>query len=158
MRLPMRMNSMCGMLEQGLEFGIAQQQRIAAGEEHVADFGMLLQITERGFVFHVQMLLAYTAHHAAAGAVAAVAGAAISDQEEHAIRITMHEAWHRHVAVFTTRISHLGWIIERLFDPWNDLATDRAIGIDGVDEIEVVRGDRHRQLVAGEEDTRAFFL
>ena len=119
---------------------------------------MFFEIAESGLKLGVQLLLPHSADHAAAGAVAAVAGATVGDEEKHAIRIAVHQPRHRHVGILTAGIAHLVGIIPRLLDAWDDLPPDGAVRIGGVDEVEEVRRDGHGQLVAAEQNAGALFV
>ncbi len=70
----------------------------------------------------------------------------------------MNQSWHRHVTVLTTRVSHFIWIFPSFLDPWNDLPTNRAVGIDWIDQIKVMRRDRHGQFIATQQYSRALFI
>ena len=62
----------------------------------------------------------------------------------------MHQTGDRHVAVLATGVRHLGGVGKSLLNTWNHLPADRAVGILFIDEVEEVRRDRHRKLIAGE--------
>lgn len=70
----------------------------------------------------------------------------------------MDEAGNRHVGVFTAGVSHFGGVFPRFLDAGDDLTADGAVGIGGVDEVEVVRRDGHGQLVAREDDASALLF
>ena len=144
--------------EQRVELRIGEEQGIAAGEQHIAHLGVFFEVAEGGLELGVQLLLADAAHHAAAGAVTAVAGAAVGDEEEHAVRVAVDEAGHGHVAVLAAGVGHLIGIVPGLLDARDNLPADWAVGIVGVDEIEIVRCDGHCQLVPGEQHAGAFLL
>jgi hypothetical protein len=144
--------------EQRVELGIGEEQGITAGEQHIAHLGVTFQVAEGGLEFGVQFLLAHAGDDAAARAVAAVARTAVRHEEEHAVRVAMHEARHGHVAVLAAGIAHLIGIFPGFLDARDDLPADRAAGIGGVHQVEIMRGDRHRQLVAGEQHAGAFLV
>ena len=129
----MRRNSMCGMARSRLRiFSSLSSLKISASpprEKDVAHFGVLFQITERLLEIGVQFLFAHAAHDAAARAITAVARATIRHEKEDAIRITMHQARHRHVRVFPARIRHIVGRRPGLLDPRNHLPPNRAIRI-----------------------------
>ena len=77
----------------------SQHHRVAAGEQHVANLGRALDIVDLGVEISPAEGLGRVADDAAAGAVAAVAGALGGHQHEHAIRIAMHQAGHGRVLV-----------------------------------------------------------
>ncbi len=119
---------------------------------------MGFEVAEGGFEFGVEFLFAGTGDDAAAGAVAAVGGAAVGDEEEDAVGVTMDETWDGHVGVFAAGVGHFGGVFPGFFDAGDDLAADGAARVGGVDEVEVVGRDGHGQLVAGEQDAGALFF
>ena len=46
--------------------------------------------------------------------------------------------------------------VQPFLDARDDLAADRAVGIVRVDQVEEMRGDRHRELGAGQQHAGAF--
>ncbi len=134
--------------EEGLEFVVGKEQGIAAGKEHVPDFGVGFEIAESGLPFGVEFLLAHPAHDPAAGAVAAIGGAAVGDEEKDAVGITVDEAGDGHVAVFAARVGHFFRIVPGLLNPGHDLTADRAIRVGGVDQVEVMGGNGEGQFIA----------
>ncbi len=144
--------------EDALELGVGEEEGIATGEEDVADFGMGFEVAEGGFEFGVEFLFAGAGDDAAAGAVTTVGGAAVGDEEEDAVWVAMDEAGDGHVGVLAAGVGHFGRVFPGFFDAGDDLAADGAVRVGGVDEVEVVGGDCHGQLIAGEEDAGAFFF
>ena len=69
----------------------------------------------------------------------------------------MYETLDRHVRVFAARVRHFDRRSICFFEARDYLATNRAIGIFGVDQVKKVGGDRKRELVAGQQDAGAFF-
>ena len=69
----------------------------------------------------------------------------------------MDQSRDRHVGIFAARVGHFERGAVGLFDPRNHLATDRAIRIFGIDQIEKVRGNCERQLGSGQDHPGAFF-
>ena len=136
---------------------IGKQQRVAAGEKHVADFGMLLQVIDGAVEIEFEFLFAHAADDAAARAVAAIGGAAVGDEKEDAVGIAMDEAGHGHVVIFAARIGHVGRRVGHLLDARDDLAADRAIGIERIDQVEEVGRDAHGQLGIGQKNAGMFF-
>lgn len=92
------------------------------------------------------------------GAIPAIGGTTVGDEKEDAIGIAMDEAGDGHVGVFATRVGHFGGVGVGLFDPGNDLTTNGAIGIRGVDQVEEVGRDRGGKLGAGQEDAGALLF
>ena len=58
--------------------------------------------------------------------------------------------------IFAARIGHVGGRIGHLLDARNDLAPDRAIGIERIDQVEEVGRDAHGQLGVGQEHPGMF--
>ena len=80
--------------EQPVELVVADGQRIAAREQHVADFGVLFEIGQRLFPLAGRELVfaARIADHARARAIAAIGRAGAGGQEQHAVGIAMDQA------------------------------------------------------------------
>lgn len=138
--------------EQRVEFIVGEEQRVAPREKDVTHFRVVLKIGDRLVEIGVEFLLAGPAHHAGAGAVAAVGGAAVGDQKQDSVGVAVDKTRHRHVAVLAAGIGHLGRRDRSLADMGNDLAADRTVGILPLDQVEVVGSDGQRELVAGEDD------
>ena len=120
---------------------------------------MLFEIAERFLEIGVQFPFTHDTHHAAACAISAITGATISDQEQDAVRIPMHQTRYRHVRIFAARIGHVVGRRPRFFDPWNDLTPDWILRIFfSRNQIEKVRRDREREFVAGKQNAAAFFF
>ena len=151
---------MCSMarrrLSRFLSLRIGKQQRVAAGEQDVAHFGVLLQVLDGAVEIELEFLLAHAADDAAARAVAAVGGAAVRDQKEDAVGIAMDQAGHGHVVILAARIGHVGRRVGHFLDARNHLAADRAIGIERIDQVEEVGRDAHGQLGVGQEHAGMF--
>ncbi len=144
--------------EDFIEFPGGEEEGVAAGEEDVADLRVFLQVLVGGFVVHFELLIAGSADDAASGAVAAVGGAAVGDEEEDAIGVAVDEAGYGHVGVFAAGVGHFGGVFPGLFDSGDDLSTDGIERVAWIDEIEVVGGDGGGELGAGEEYAGALFI
>ena len=92
--------------EQIVEPVVGERQRIAARDEHVADLGMVRDVSERILPLRPAegVVAARLAHHARAGAVAAIGRAEAGREEQHAVRVAVHEAGHHAMAVLAERI------------------------------------------------------
>ena len=134
--------------KQSVELFIGEEERIAAGEEDIAHLRVPLEVGNRLVKVGLELLLPSTAHHARAGAVATVGGAAIGNQKQHPVGIAVNQPWHRHMAVLTARVGHLGGGNRSLPDMGDDLPADRAVGILALDQIEIMGRDGEGQLVA----------
>ena len=104
----------------------------------------------------LEFLIADPADHAAARAVAAVAGAAVGDEEEDTVGVAVDQAGHRHMSVLAARVGHFTGGDDRFAGQRDDLAADRAVGVIRLDKVEVVRGDTEGEFVGGEEEAFAF--
>ena len=136
-----------------VEFLVGEQQRIAAGEKHVAHLRVRLDVAESLLVFRVEVVVLRVADEPAARAIAAIGGAAVGDEEQHAVGITVDEAGHGGVFVLAERVEHLARGNHHLVTARDELLAQRAIGVPAVDEVEKIRRDRERKLLVGEEAT-----
>ena len=150
-------------MRQGAEAGedfaelvVGEKERVTAGEEDVADFSVRGEVFVDRLEVGLEFLLAHSADHAAARAVAAVAGASVGDEEEDAVGITVYESGHGHVRVLAAGVGHFAGGDDGFAGARDDLAADRAVGVVRLDEVEVVRRDGEGQLVAGEEEPFTF--
>ena len=137
--------------EERVQLGVGQQQRVAAGQQHVADLGVLLDVLQARLELGMEIVGLGVGHQTAARAITAIRGATVGDQEQHAVRVAMDDARDGHGAFFADRILGLADGDIGLLDARDDLTADRAIRILRIDEIEEVRRDRERELVRGEE-------
>ena len=86
-----------------LEPPVVEQQRVAAGHDHVPDLGVLLQIAEGALELRHRDLLG-VAHLAPAGAEPAIGGADRRDQEERPVGIAMGDVGNRAIGVLVERV------------------------------------------------------
>ena len=129
---------------------IAQQQRVAAAQQHVADFRMLRDVCDLPVEFGMEIVAAGVADQPRARAITAIRGAAVGDQEQHAVGIAMHEAGHGRMRIFAARVAHFPRRGVRFLDARNDLPADRAIFIRRINQVEKIRRDGERELVVGQ--------
>ena len=132
--------------QQILEFFVAEEHRIAATEQHIADLRMLGDVGDLTVEFRVKVVATGVAHQSGSRAIAAVGRAPVGHQKEDPVGIAMHKAWHRRVGVFADRIERFPRGGRGLLQPRNNLTADGAQLIGGVDQVEVIRGNGHRQL------------
>lgn len=144
--------------DNALQSIVGEQQRVATRDQYITDALILLEVFEGSLPLCLQLLIGHTRDHSASCAVTAVGSAAICDQKEHTIRIAVHQAGDRHVAVLPTGVSHLGGVGKSLLNAWNHLPADRAVRILFIDEVEEVRRDRHGELITREQYAGAFLL
>ena len=161
-RVPIRRNSMCGIernrLKDALEFVVAENQGVAAGEKDVAHLSMFFQIAKRFFEIGVELLLAYPAHKPASGAVPAIARAAVRHQKEYTIRIPVYQSRHRHVGVLATWVGHVIGRRPCFFDSRDYLAPNRAIRVVALDQVEKMWRNGERKLRPGKQYATPFFI
>ena len=82
-----------------LELVVAEHQRVAAADEHVADLGGALDVLDGVVDLGLGDDVLVAAHQATARAVAAVHAAHLGDHEEHAVRVAVRDARRRRVEV-----------------------------------------------------------
>ena len=70
----------------------------------------------------------------------------------------MDKSGNRHVGVFATRISHLGWVSVSFFDAGNYLTSNWTIWVARVDEVKIVRRNSSREFGPSEEYSCTLFL
>ncbi len=122
------------------QFG-GQHHRVAAGEEHVADLRRALDVVDLGVKLGPAEGLGRVANDAAAGAVAAVAGALGGDEHQHPVGVAVDEARHGGVLVLGQAVFHHRLEGHHLAVGGDDLLADGAVGVVGVDEAGEVGGD-----------------
>jgi hypothetical protein len=67
--------------EQLVELVVAENESVAATEQDIAHFGVLLKILERFLEIGVQFLFAHTTYHTTAGAISTITCATIRHQK-----------------------------------------------------------------------------
>ena len=67
--------------QQGLQFLVTQEERIPSTQQHVADGGGAPDVINLRFEVGMEVVACSVANEPGAGAVAAIAGAAVRDQE-----------------------------------------------------------------------------
>ena len=124
---------------------VAHQQGVAAGQQHVADLGRIADVLD-GLVdlIHGQAGVVL-AGEAAAGAVTAVHGALVSDQQQAAVGIAVGQTGSGGVLILVQGIQQVGVGLVQLLGGGDGLQTDGIMGITGLDQGQVVGGDGHAQ-------------
>ena len=124
---------------------VRAEQRVAAGEQHIADDGRLADVLD-GLIHLVHgktgVLLA---GEAPAGAVTAVHGALVGDQQQATVRIAVGQTGGRGVLILMQGVQQVGSGLMQLGPGGNGLFADGVVGVVGVDQGEVVGGDGHAQ-------------
>ncbi len=133
--------------EQIVEALIRQRQRIAAGDQHVADLGMRGDVVERLLPLRAAegIVAAWLADHARARAVAAIGRAEAGGQKQHAVRVAMHEAGHRGVAVLAERIVGLAGRLQIFGADRNVRSPQRLRRVVAAHQARIIRRDAERQ-------------
>jgi len=142
--------------EEMFEPFIAQEQRIPTAEQHVADFGVPANVLDGSTEIGFEVLVPHSADDAASRAVPAIRRATICHEKQDAVGIPMDEAGHDGVVVFAARVNEFAISGDGFLDAWDDLATDGAVRIGAVNEVEEVRRDGEREFLAGQQDAFAF--
>ena len=124
-----------------------EHQRIAAGEDHLPDFGMGADIVERRGELHARQR-APAPDHLAAEAEAAIDRADMDRLEQHAVGIAVHDALDRTMRVVADRVGVLLRPRLELGAIRHELARDRIARVGGIDEVHDIRGQR--QGIAGD--------
>ena len=124
---------------------VAHQQGVAAGQQHVADLGSVADVLD-GLIhlIHGQAGVVL-AGEAAAGAVTAVHGALVSDQQQAAVGIAVGQTGSGGVLILVQGIQQVGVGLVQLLGGGDGLQTDGIMGITGLDQGQVVGGDGHAQ-------------
>ena len=123
------------------------RQRIAAAQQHVADLRRARNVLDLRLVLLPAEVGRGVADDAAAGAIAAIAGALGCHQHQHPVGIAMHEARHRRVRILGQRVLHHRRERPQLAAQRQHLAPHRAIRIGGVDQGREVGCDVDAELV-----------
>ena len=124
-----------------LEIGQRQRQRIAAGDDNVADLGMVGDVLNHHLDAALTCRPVLVDPFPLARAVTAVKRAIRRDEKEAAVWIAMNDSGDRRVAFFVQRVPRQFAGIEQLFDRRHRLQAQRIVRIVEVDETEVVGGD-----------------
>ena len=113
------------LAENPFELVVAERERVAAGDQHVANLRRAPQIIERGQQPALLRHQLAVPDHARPRAITAIRRAEVERQEQHAIRITMHQARHRAVRIFAQRIVRLALGAHELIERRHDRSPQR---------------------------------
>ncbi len=124
-----------------------EHERIAPGEDHFPDVRTRGDIGESG----VQRLARQRfgpswPYHLAAETEAAIDRAGVGDLQEHAIRIAVHDPFHRTVRLIPDGVGRLNRQHVQFGRVGRELPGDRIVRIVGVDQCGQGWRDRHRVL------------
>ena len=136
-------------LDDVLQGVVLDHQGVTAGQQHVADLGVgghiidaLVDLLHRHFAV---VLTGKTA----TGAVTAVHGTLVGDQQQHAVGIAVSQAGGGRVGVLVQRIGILIIGILQLLSAGDSHLADGIKRIVQIDQGQIVGGDGHAQLAQG---------
>jgi hypothetical protein len=151
MRVPMRKNSTCGIARNRPKRFSSLSSLNSSGSPPLNSTsrisGMLRDVGDLLVEFGMKIVAAGVADEPRARAVTAIRGAAVGDEEQHAVGIAMHEAGHGRMRIFAARVAHFPRRGVRFLDARNDLPADGAMLIRRVNQVEKIRRDGQRELV-----------
>jgi hypothetical protein len=125
---------------------VGDHQAVAAGQQHVTHLGMSGDVLDALVDLSQGDLAVMLTGETAAGAVTAVHGALVSDQQQDAVGITVGQAGTRRVGVLMQGVGILVIGELQLVAGGDRLLTDGIVGIVQIDQGQIVRGDSHAQL------------
>ena len=133
--------------EQIVEPLVGQGQRIAARDQHVANFGMGGDVVERLLPLRAAegIFAAWLTDHAGTRAIAAIGRAEAGGEKQHPVRIAVHETWHSRVAVLAERIVGLAGRLEIFGADGNMGSSQRLERVVAAHQARIVRRDAERQ-------------
>ena len=144
-------------LDDVLELLVGDHEAVAAAEQHVAHLRCALDVGDALLDALAGALVVLLAGETATGAVAAVHGAHVGDEEEHAVWIAVCEAGSGRVLILVQRVVEVGGGDVALFAGGDGLATDGVVGVVGVDKTQIIRRDGHTELGQSFLDTFGLF-
>ena len=141
--------------EHPVELVVREQQRVAAGQEHVADGRPGGDVGERLFQPLPGRAQGIVAHQTRAGAVTAVGRAAVGKQQQHPVGVAVDQARHRAHGALVERVVGFAGRTQGLAHRGHHRAAQRLGRVVRVEQAQVVGGDGQRQAAAR---TRCLFL
>ena len=140
--------------QQPVQVFFIKGERVAAGQEHVADLGVGSEVVEGVLEFAFFHEERRVADHAFAKAVAAVDGALRRHTKRHAVAVVVDQVFDGRVRLFLQRIGHADDVGRHLAHPRDDLPPDRAVGVVRVHQRGIVWGDIPPKYIFGRLDSR----
>ena len=144
--------------QQPVEPLFAQEERIAAGQEHVADLGRSADVVQGQF----QPLLVghdfALPHHPRAGAIAAITRTRIQHQQQDPVRIAVDESRHGAVVFFAQGVVGLAVGADQLMGRGDDGPAQRLPRIVAGNQAHVVGRDAEGEHRPGAHQGLAFLL
>ena len=140
-------------LDDVLQILIGDHQAVTAGQQDIADLGMSGHIVDALVdLLHGHFAVVLTGK-AATGAVTAVHGTLVGDQQQHAVGIAVGQAGGGRVGILVQGIGVLIVGVLQLLRAGNGHLADGIEGIVQVDQGQVVGGNSHAQLAQRLADT-----
>ena len=136
---------------------VLQQEGIASRQKHIPDPPMAFQILQGLIEIPLGDGSFVGSHQSSPGAVPAVGGALVGDQEQDAVGITVDEARDRRILVLSQGVDHVALRKVKFLDSRDRLSSNRTIGVDGIHEVRKIRGHGHGQPAFGMIDSFDLF-
>ena len=128
---------------------IVLHESVAAGEQDIANLGMVADILEAGIDLLGGNGGVMLACEPSAGAVAAVHGALVGDEQQHTVGIAVSQAGGGRVGILMQGIGVLIVGILQLLGAGNGHLADGIEGIVQIDQGQIIRSHCHAQLAQG---------
>src|ERR1043166_3487734 len=142
--------------QQLFDLVVAEQQRVAAAEQHVTYCRCAADIINLLIEVRVKIVSTRIADQSRAGTIPAIRRATVGHKEQYPIRITMHQTRHGRMRVFPARVTHLPRRRVRFLHARNYLPADGTILIRWIYKVEEIRRNPQRELAIGELGARKF--
>ena len=131
--------------EDPVQLVVAHEERVAAGNQHVADLLVVAKILERqlqpGLVGDDVAL----AHDPRSGAIAAIAGTEIQGQQQHPVRIAVDHSGGGTVVILAQRVGRFAPGLREFAGRGDDRPPQGLLGIVRGNQAHVVGGGGNRQ-------------
>jgi hypothetical protein len=131
--------------QQVIELVVRQGQRVAAGDQHVPDLGLGLDVGQCPLPlrFGKGIVAAGLAHHARTRAVAAVGRTKAGRQEQHAVGVAVDQPRHLSVVILTQRVVGFAGRANVFLPDGDVCAAQPVVGIVAIEQARVIRRDAH---------------
>ena len=133
-------------LDDVLQSLVVDHQGVTAGQQHVTNLGMSGHIVDALVDLRHRHFAVVLTGEAATGAVTAVHGALVGDQQQHAVGIAVRQAGGGRIGVLVQRIGILIIGILQLLGAGDSHLADGIKRIVQIDQGQIVGGDGHAQL------------
>ncbi len=158
----MRRNSMCSISRSAdsrvFEAIVGHQQRVAAGEQHIADLGVSAEVVEDVVHPSRQRIERTLTDETRPGAVAAVGCAGVEGEEKDPVGVAVHEPFDRRRVVLAARVLHVAGADGELVRRRHHLAADRTVRVMRIHERREVRCHRHGKTLGAHGKTEPFMV